>query len=145
MGLSKRYLNTNTEPAPFSAEKLADAIREKLPAVLFACIFGSSAETFVVKPYSDLDIALYLSEKPSLSFFSTLQEICEEIVGPVRVDAGILNNTEPVYRFEAIKGHLLFTRDLETWLKFFSVTCREYETQMFHYEKQRRYRLEAER
>jgi len=143
MGLSKKYLNINPEPVPFSAEKLAEGIRENMPEVVFACIFGSSLRDYIVKAYSDLDIALYLSEKPSLRFYSKVQDICEEYVGPVRCDVGILNNAEPVYRFEAIKGELLFTRDQEAWLRFYSVTCREYEWQMFHYEKQRRYRLEA--
>ena len=145
MGLSKRYLDTNTEAVRFSKEILADCLQEKLPGVVFAYLLGSSAAEQQVKPYSDLDIALYLSGKRDISLLSTVQEICEECVGPVRCDVGFLNSAEPVYRFEALKGSLLFTRDMETWLRFYSVTCREYESQMFHYEKQRRYRLEAYR
>ena len=55
----------------------------------------------------------------------------------VNVDLGVLNEKEPVYRFEALKGRLLFTRDLECRLHFYSLTCREYEHWMFHYDKLR--------
>jgi hypothetical protein len=48
-----------------------------------------------------------------------------------------------VYRFEALKGRLLFARDRDFLAEFHSLTCREYETQMIHYARQRRYRLEA--
>lgn len=143
MGLSKKYLSTNTKPVPFSVTRLAEALKEQLPEAIFAYILGSSALSSVVNPYSDLDLALYLHDKPSLSLFAKVQEIVEECVGPVRCDMGILNNAEPVYRFESISGKLLFTRDMETWVRFYSLTCREYESQMIHYERQLRYRMEV--
>ena len=145
MGLSKKHLNTNSEPVNFSIEALTEGLKGKLPFVTFACLLGSAARSGVVKPHSDLDLAFYLSEKPSLSFYSAVEDVCGEYAPGVRCDTGILNKAEPVYRFEAIKGRLLFTRDMETWLRFYSLTCREYETQMFHYEKQLRYRLEVKR
>ena len=37
----------------------------------------------------------------------------------------------------------LFARNAEQYAAFFSLTCREYESQMIDYEKQRRYRREA--
>ena len=55
-------------------------------------------------------------------------------------DIGFLNHAEPVYRFEALRGRLLFTRNVETYLRFFSLTCREYESQLADYERQYRYR-----
>ena len=58
-------------------------------------------------------------------------------------DVGFLNRAEPVYRFEALKGKVLFCRDQETYVKFFSLTCREYESQIADYERQRQYRIEA--
>ena len=58
----------------------------------------------------------------------------------VRCDLGTLNGAEPVYRYEALKGKLLFVRDRERWLQFYSRTCRQYESQMFHYQKQLAYR-----
>jgi thiamine monophosphate kinase len=61
----------------------------------------------------------------------------------VRCDAGILNSAEPVYRFEALKGRLLFVHDRVGYAAFYSLTCREYESQMASYERQRLYRQEA--
>ncbi len=66
-----------------------------------------------------------------------------EIVPGIECDIGILNNAEPVYRFEALRGKLLFARDYEAYLKFYSLTCREYESQLADYERQHRYRLAA--
>ena len=62
------------------------------------------------------------------------------VVPDVRCDIGILNSAEPIYRFEALKGRLLFARDQERYVTFFSKTCREYESQMFDYERQLKYR-----
>lgn len=143
MGLSKRYIDKNENEVSFSFRELADAVRDGMPDVVFACVLGSTAERSVVKPHSDLDLALYLDGEPSLEIYEKAQEICTAVVGPVRCDLGILNRAEPVYRFEALKGRLLFTRDEEKWLAFFSLTCREYESRIFSYERQRRYRLEA--
>ncbi len=144
MGLSKRYLDTNTQSLPFSVDRLAAEMEEKLPEVVFAYLLGSAAEAGIIAPYSDLDIAVYVSGKPDFELYTRLQDICDAVVGSVRCDAGILNNAEPVYGFEALKGKLLFVRDREAWLTFYSRTCREYESRMFHYEKQRQYRLEIQ-
>lgn len=142
MGLSKRYLDRNSEPVDFDPGALGRRFEDEVPEILFAYILGSAAGGRV-GAYSDLDIALYLDGQPSLELYSRIQNVCADIVGEVRCDIGFLNNAEPVYRFEALKGRLLFRRDTEKWLTFYSRTAREYEDQMFHYKKQRRYRLEA--
>lgn len=102
-----------------------------------------SAVTGKVQAYSDLDLAFYLSEPPSFRFYNEVMDVVRDVVPDVRCDIGVLNSAEPVYRFEALKGKLLFARDQERYLAFFSKTCREYESQMFDYERQRRYRREA--
>lgn len=142
MGLSKRYLDTNEQPFDFDPEQLARTLEERVPEIIFAYLLGSAADG-TVNPHSDLDLAVYLDRKPSLTLYTAIEEICSEIVGPVRCDIGIVNNAEPVFRFESLKGKLLFTRDRERWLTFYSRACREYEHQLFDYERQRRYRLEA--
>lgn len=102
-----------------------------------------SAKDGVVGPNSDLDLALFLLTAPSLTLYETVGRIVASHVGAgIRADIGILNQAEPVYRFEALKGRLLFCRDEERWLDFYSVTCRLYEHQMADYARQRRYRLE---
>ncbi len=155
MGLSKRYLDTKADPSPFDPDRLAEALEAVLPEVSFAYLHGSAAGG-VVPPHSDLDLAMFVDPALSpdrsgvpgdlrLSLYARIAEVAESEVPGVRCDLGFLNGTEPVYRFEVLKGRLLFCRDRELWLSFYSLTCREYESQLFHYERQRRYRLEATR
>ncbi|MCK4960391.1 MAG: nucleotidyltransferase domain-containing protein [Planctomycetes bacterium] len=125
----------------FGVDKLAGLMKEKCVGVCFALLHGSAAEG-VVRPGSDIDIALFVEGKASLEIYGEVADIVESLVPGVRCDVGILNSAEPVYRFEALKGKLLFTRDDETYLRFFSLTCREYESQMADYERQQKYRLQ---
>ncbi len=97
----------------------------------------------IVQPHSDLHPAVLLDGKATIDLYETIENTCRDVVGPVRCDLGFLNNADTVYRFETLKGRLLFTRDEDTWLKFYSLICREYEKQMVHYERQLRYRIEA--
>ena len=143
MGLSKRNLDTNKDEVGINLEALGEALKKEVPEIEFAFILGSSAETGTVQPYSDLDIAVYLGSKPDMRIFERILAVCGDFTGPVRCDLGFLNDAEPVYRFEALKGRLLFARDRDLLAEFHSLTCREYETQMIHYARQRRYRLEA--
>jgi predicted nucleotidyltransferase len=147
MGLSKRYLDTNKSDISFSLTGFAVEMEKKLPQAVFAYLIGSAAgtetDTVTVKARSDLDLALYISGQISFEIYGTVQDICDNLAAGVRCDTGILNNAEPVYRFEALRGRLLFSRDEDLRLTFYSRTCREYESVMFHYEKQRRYRMEA--
>jgi predicted nucleotidyltransferase len=143
MGLSKRHLSANSAPVSFDIEILAKAIAEAAPEAVFAYLFGSSAPDLTVRPGSDLDLALFLDRPSSLELYQRVEEACAKSVGEVRCDIGILNGAEPVFRMEALKGHLLFKRDEERWLRFYSLTCREYESQIFHYKKQLNYRREA--
>ena len=142
MGLAKRHLDLNDSEQSFSVDELATLLKKSLSEASFGLILGSAKEG-IVKAHSDLDLAFYLNKKPSLNFYNKVNEIVESIIPDVRVDIGILNSAEVVFRFESLKGRLLFKRDEETYAHFFSLTCREYESQMFNYEKQHRYRLEA--
>ncbi|MGO8692874.1 MAG: nucleotidyltransferase domain-containing protein [Rectinemataceae bacterium] len=140
MGLSKRYLDTNDRELRFSVPALADAVRAADSRIVFAYLLGS-ARHGTVKAHSDVDIAVFVEGEADMELHRAVQDAAEAILGDVRCDLGILNGTEPVYRFEALKGELLFAADREKWLTFYSLTCREYEHQMFRYERQRRYRL----
>lgn len=130
------------ESIVFNPDQLAERLKSEIPEIAFAYLMGSAKSGFI-NPHSDLDIALYLNTKPSFKIFTWVQRIVDESVGDVRADTGFLNNAEPIYRFESLKGRLLFTRDESMWIDFYSLTCREYESQIFDYEKQQRYRLEA--
>lgn len=143
MGLSKKHLNTNEHDVTFDISKVIECLRGKLPEVSFAILMGS-AQNGVVKVHSDFDLALYLtSGKPTLDLYSKVEEILKDLLPDVRIDTGFLNMAEPVYRFEALKGTLLFARDMDVFTRFFSLTCREYESQMISYERQIKYRKEA--
>jgi len=142
MPLSKRHLDTQEQATPVDADAMAKVLSEEFPQIAFALLLGSAARG-VVGPHSDLDLAVYCVEPLTLDDRVSLIQRVEDLHRGVRCDLGFLNAPEPVYRFEAIQGRLLFARDRELWLRFYSVTCREYESQMFHYEKQHRYRLEA--
>jgi predicted nucleotidyltransferase len=142
MPLSKHYLDTQEEPTPVEAEAIAKLLAVDFPQLGFAYLLGSAARG-VIAPHSDLDLAIYYLERPTFDRVAALIRAVEDLHRGVRCDLGSLNHAEPVYRFEALKGRLLFVRDRELWLRFYSLTCRLYESQMFHYDRQRRYRLEA--
>ncbi|MFP4511269.1 MAG: hypothetical protein ACLFNQ_14195 [Spirochaetaceae bacterium] len=164
MSLSQRYRNPNPEPVPFSLSTLAQAIETEAPEVVFALLLGSAAEaqdlggdhgasdTCTVPARSDLDIAVYLGAPPEANAASlrseldtilALEAVCERVVPGVRADIGILNSAGVVYRYESLNGRLLVNRDPEAYAAFFSLTCRLYEEQMLHFERQLRYRREA--
>ncbi len=150
MPLSKHHIDTKTVATPLDLDRLASVLEAELPQVVFAYLHGSAAESGVVPAHSDLDIALFLDTPgaPTAQLLSTVYDrvarVAESIAPGVRCDIGILNGAEPVFRFEVLKGRLLFCRDRERWLRFYSLTCREYESRMFHYERQRRYRIEVQ-
>lgn len=143
MTLSNQHLSCHSKPLEFDPDVLGGALRERCPEVIFAVLMGSARDG-VVEVGSDIDLALYVGEPPTLDLYSRALAIPAELAAGVHCDVGILNNSEPVYRFEALKGRLLFTRDQETYLRFFSITCREYESQLFDYERQHRYRMGLE-
>jgi predicted nucleotidyltransferase len=125
----------------FSVEDLGAAIERACPEVLFAYLMGSAANGHVAVG-SDLDVALYVRDRLSWKTLRTVQEIVDGMLPGVHCDAGALNQAEPIYRFEALKGRRLFVRAPEDFLRFYSLTCREYEDQMADYERQLRYRVE---
>lgn len=144
MSLSHTILGQDREPLIFRTDLLATHLEQRLPEAIFGLLMGSAAGGFVA-PGSDLDLAFFLRTLPAeLAFYERVEvAVADLLPATVRCDIGILNRAEPVYRFEALKGRLLFVRDRDTYATFFSRTCREYESQMASYERQRVYRLEA--
>ena len=105
----------------FDVEKLAQEIERSCKTVVFALLHGS-AKAGIVCAGSDIDVALYLSEKHTLEMISAVSAAVGRIVPATECDVGVLNGAEPVYRFEALRGRLLFSRDEEAYLSFFSLT-----------------------
>jgi len=144
MSLSRKHINTNKTDVPFEIEQVSFCLQESLPSISFAFLLGS-AQRGVVKARSDFDLAIYLKPyKVTLELYSLIEEALASLLPGVRIDTGLLNRAEPVYRFESLKGTRLFVRDMDEYSRFFSLTCREYESQMFDYERQLRYRRQAQ-
>ncbi len=101
-----------------------------------------SARDGTVEPGSDIDIAVKLQGRATLELYDRLLEAVASVAPGPHCDVGVLG-AEPVYRFEALKGRLLFARDEESYREFFSLTCRQYEAQMHDYARQLRYRRGA--
>lgn len=135
-------MNIHSDVVKFDPKQLAKKLEENLPSACFCLLMGSAMDGEVAEG-SDIDLAFYLDEAPSRDFYLKAFSVVESILPKVRSDVGVLNGADAVYRFEALKGRLLFSRDNERYAGFFSLTCREYESQMFDYKKQQRYRLEA--
>jgi predicted nucleotidyltransferase len=126
----------------FSPDQLAVTLQRRCPQAIFALVHGSAKDGFI-RPEGDVDVALLISGKPTLELYEAASRAIEEAAPGAKPDIGILNSAEPIYRFEALSGRLLFCRDEETYLRFFSLTCREYESQMASYQRQQRYRRDA--
>jgi predicted nucleotidyltransferase len=124
----------------FDVDRLTDLLKQQCPQICFALLHGS-AQDGQVKEAGDIDLALFIEGKASLEVYEKVCTLVEAVAPGARCDVGILNNAEPVYRFEALKGRLLFYRNEEQYLHFFSLTCREYESQVADYQRQQRYRL----
>ncbi len=140
MSLTKRYLSRHKESIDFDPDYLARALKEACPEAIFALLLGSSKDGHI-SVGSDVDLALYMNERMSLDLLDRVQSVVERFMPGVHCDIGSLRYAEPVYRFEALKGRLLFTRDREVYLRFYSLTCREYETQLYEYDRQFAYRM----
>ena len=91
---------------------LTDFLRDKYEEIQIAYIFGSS-KNGNVKDRSDIDIAVYLTEKAS-SFlqFKIATDLEEEFNIPI--DVVVLNKANPILAHEVLRnGKRLFERDNE--------------------------------
>lgn len=123
--------------------KIAKVFRDNIEEIEFAYIFGSSKNGYI-KTDSDLDIAIYLDKNYKLdeNLISNIYETFEKCYSDIKLDITILNNASIILQFEALTGRRLFVRSksLEEYLNFFSLTAREYESEMFWRNKQLKYR-----
>lgn len=141
MSLSRREVNKSTAPVNFNPNVLGTALRDGCPDILFALLLGSARDGHI-PPGGDLDIAVSLEAGLNLNLVERITAIAQRVLPGSDVDIGCFDRAEPVYRFEALKGRLLFARDNDRFLDAYSLACREYESQMYDYERQVRYRLQ---
>jgi predicted nucleotidyltransferase len=109
-------------------ENAAHVWRET-PEVIAAWAFGS-AQNGSVGPGSDIDVAVWFESPPSLEAQIALLAQLQEALGFEEIDLVVLNDANPILRFEAISGRSLFCRDRARRAEFASLTAREYEDEM---------------
>jgi predicted nucleotidyltransferase len=149
MSLSRREQNRHDFPhresVRFNSERLALALRDGAPSVLFAFLLGSAADGLVPR-YSDLDVAVYLKpeDKSDWACISGVVKLVEDELGnKAEADVGVLNTAGVVFRREAIKSRLLFVRPEaeDAYVDFYTRTCQEYEdynARLMRWQKRRR-------
>ena len=103
MSLSRKHLGSGRIPLNFAVHMLGRTIQLECAHVIFAFLLGSSKDGHVPVG-SDLDIVLYVEGNASWDMISQVMEIAERFAPGVHYDVGILNVSDPVYRFEALKG-----------------------------------------
>ncbi|NJL59996.1 MAG: nucleotidyltransferase domain-containing protein [Desulfobacteraceae bacterium] len=106
--------------------------------VMMAFVFGSARYGEQIRPDSDVDIAIWLKNQPTLDERLFLLELCQETLQFDKIDLCFLNTTGTLLRFEALSGTKLVIRDTELYADFFSKTCRYYEDDMMRLERNRR-------
>lgn len=104
-------------------EKLKKAL-ERHPEVVFAYLHGSILET---EHFRDVDVAVYVNEsvKNHLKYELSLAVELEKEIG-MEVDVRVLNDAPPAFRYRAVRGKLLVSRDEEKRLNFIERTVEEY-------------------
>ncbi len=123
----------------FSIASLQVALKQH-DKITFALLFGSSKDGRLIKDNADIDIALYLSDKPSADMLAEIVGLCQDAIKYDAIDLVVLNDADPILAFEALSGSLLVCNNEEAYLRFFSLTCRQYEDEMLRIERSRSYR-----
>jgi predicted nucleotidyltransferase len=126
------------KPRALPIDEFAVTLQQDVQPISFALLFGS-AKDGLVAPESDLDIGVYLEEK-SYDVISRILEVCESYFPDIRPDVSILNDASVILRFEALRGRTLFINDMATFAYFYSLTCREYEDEIWWRKRQLEYR-----
>jgi predicted nucleotidyltransferase len=125
--LTKYSFMNETEKIDFEVLKTFFSSRNNIAA---AFVFGS-AKNAVVKPGSDIDIAILFNTMPDaeakLDFYA---DLCDAVASDKPIDMVVLNSAEPILAFEAISGKRISNNNPEKTAEFSSYTSRLYEDTM---------------
>lgn len=122
--------------------QLSYLLKEKCSYIAFAYLFGS-AQNGIVNYGSDIDIGIYLYD---LSFkekaLIDINKLLESLNVNAECDIVFVNGSNPILGFEVISGTRLFVRNdaLNLYAGYYSLTCREYESDSYWMKKQLEYR-----
>ncbi|WP_048150707.1 type VII toxin-antitoxin system MntA family adenylyltransferase antitoxin [Palaeococcus ferrophilus] len=125
------------ELPPKEREKIKSMIRQSLSRrdeILFAYVHGSFIEN---GPFRDIDIAVYVKEKPNTFYEMELEDELTKLTG-YPIDVRVLNNAPVTFRFRAIGGELLFSKDEKARCRFEEETMGEYHDYAYYLELYRR-------
>ncbi|WP_202318640.1 nucleotidyltransferase domain-containing protein [Archaeoglobus neptunius] len=112
---------------PVNKEETKKKIKEILAEgdeVIFAYLHGSFNEIYI----RDVDIAVYVDESKVEDFLDYELKLSAEIEKTVRlpVDVKVLNSAPLSFKYRAVKGELLISKNEEVRLRFIEKTLMEY-------------------
>jgi predicted nucleotidyltransferase len=107
----------------------AQSVWESTSELVAAWTFGSG-QSGQASPGSDVDIGVLLESPASLAEQLDLLAKLQTALQFEDIDLVVLNEVNPILRFEAISGRPLFCRDPGRRAEFASLTAREYEDEM---------------
>lgn len=112
----------------------AETVWQSAPAVIAAWAFGSARDG-QVRSGGDVDVGILTAEPLSLDDRLSLVIELQAAWGYGDVDLVVLNDANPILRFEAVSGRRLFCRDVAAMAAFVSLTAREYEDEMAQWQR----------
>ncbi|NJE49403.1 nucleotidyltransferase domain-containing protein [Thermococcus sp. 9N3] len=118
-------------------ERIIKSLRDflsKRDEIAFAYLHGSFLED---GPFRDVDVAVYVGTEVHPFYEEELEEELSRIIG-LPVDVRVLNDAPVTFRFRAIGGLLLFSRDEKARCNFEEGTMREYHDYSYYLNMYRR-------
>jgi predicted nucleotidyltransferase len=112
----------------------AKPVWEETPQLIAAWAFGS-ARSGRVSSGSDLDVAVWFDSLPSFDDQMVLLARLQAALQFEDIDLVVLNDANPILRFEAVCGQPLFCRDPGLCAGFASLTAREYEDELAFWQR----------
>jgi len=126
----------------FDVHRLAAALKQEFPQILFAYLFGSS-KAGVIRQGGDIDVAVWIQDKTQkIDLIPRVVTLVESITDGHPCDLIFLNSAGEQLAFEALQGQVLFIRKeaRDVHAAFYSQTCREYEYHIAWMKRQLQYR-----
>jgi predicted nucleotidyltransferase len=132
-GMKYWSMSLKTDPRTIDWQQSTQIWREAAD-VIAVWAFGS-AQHGQVAPGSDADVAVWFEASPPFEQQLALLARLQEALGLDEIDLVVLNDANPILRFEAISGQMLYCRDRNRCAGFASLTAREYEDAMAFWER----------
>ena len=99
-------------------EKLTQALQQD-NRVSLAYLFGSALDGKLPRQDADIDIGVYIEGKIDYDVVTGIMGLCQKALGYEKVDIGLLNQANPILRFEVISERPLVIKDKDLHATFF--------------------------